>query len=87
MKKAKLFSQELVWTATGMLDAEMIRSLLASFDIKTELLQESAGAAYGINFGPLGNVDIYVSREMAKKAKKILSDYQSGKLEKDSANL
>jgi hypothetical protein len=84
MKKTKLFSQELVWTAAGMLDAEMIRSLLESFGIKAALLQESAGAAYGINFGPLGDVDVYVPQEMADKAKEILADYQSGKLDKDS---
>lgn len=86
MKKTKLFSQELVWTATGMLDAEMIRSLLESYEIKAELLQESAGAAYGINFGPLGAVDIYVPQESAEKAKKILADYQSGKLESSNAS-
>jgi hypothetical protein len=81
MKKNKLFSQEQVWTSPGMLDAEMIRSLLGSFGIKSELLKEGAGTAYGINFGPLGAVDIYVSQDQAEDAKKILDDYQKGKLE------
>jgi hypothetical protein len=81
MKKNKLFSQEQVWTSPGMLDAEMIRSLLESFGIKSELLKESAGTTYGINFGPLGAVEIYVPQDQAEKAKKILEDYQKGKLE------
>jgi len=85
MKKSKLFSQKIVWTSPGMLNAEMIRSLLGSFGIQAELLKESAGTTYGINYGPLGSVDIYVPQNQAKKAKEILADYQSGKLEQDNA--
>ena len=47
-------SSQLVWIAHGMLDAEMIRGLLESFNIQAHLFQESAGIVYGINFGPLG---------------------------------
>jgi hypothetical protein len=81
MNKNKLFSQELVWTSPGMLDAGMIRSLLDSYGIHAELLGESAGSTYGINFGPLGEVEIYVLKEQANKARKILDDYQNGELE------
>lgn len=66
-----------------MLDAEMIRSLLNSFGIEAQLLQESAGATYGLNFGPLGAVDIFVKKDQAEEARKILVDYYSGRLEED----
>ena len=64
-----------------MLDAEMIRSLLNSFGIDAQLLQESVGASYGLNFGPLGAVDIFVKKKQAEEARKILADYHSGRLE------
>ena len=72
---------ELVWIAHGMLDAEMIRALLESFNIQAKLIQESAGVVYGINFGPLGEVKIYVSELQAAQAKEVLDAYQEGKLE------
>jgi hypothetical protein len=72
---------QLVWISHGMLDAEMIRGLLESFNIKAQLLQESAGIAYGMNFGPLGEVKIYVSKTDAMEAKEILDAYQDGRLE------
>jgi Putative prokaryotic signal transducing protein len=74
-------NNELVWIAHGMLDAEMIRALLESFNIQAQLFQESAGVVYGINFGPLGEVKIYVSKLQAVQAKEVLDDYQEGKLE------
>lgn len=72
---------ELVWIAHGMLDGEMIRALLESFNIQAQLFQESAGVVYGINFGPLGEVKIYVSKLQAVQAKEVLDAYQEGKLE------
>lgn len=74
-------NNELVWIAHGMLDAEMIRALLESFNIQAQLFQESAGIVYGINFGPLGEVKIYVSKLQAAQAKEVLDAYQEGKLE------
>ena len=71
----------LVWIAHGMLDAEMIRALLESFNIQAQLFQESAGIVYGINFGPLGEVKIYVAEHQAIQAKEVLDAYQEGKLE------
>ena len=64
-----------------MLDAEMIRGLLGSFNIQAQLFQESAGIVYGMNFGPLGEVKIFVSKPQAAKAKEVLDAYQEGKLE------
>ena len=74
-------NSQLVWIAHGMLDAEMIRGLLESFNIQTQLFQESAGIVYGMNFGPLGEVKIFVSKAQAAEAKEILDAYQEGRLE------
>lgn len=65
----------------------MIRSMLESFGIKAELLKESAGTTYGINFGPLGAVDIYVPQNQAQQAKQIMADYQAGIYKEDKTAL
>ncbi len=72
---------DLVWIAYGMLDAETIRLLLESFQIKIKMFQESLGAVYGMAFGPIGEVEIFVPHHQADEAKQILDDYIKGKLE------
>jgi hypothetical protein len=74
-------THELVWIANGSLDANMICNLLKSFDIDTITTQESAGATYGMAYGPLGEVKIYVPKEKVGFAKEILSAYEKGDLE------
>lgn len=72
---------DLVWIACGMLDAETIRLLLESFNIKVKMFQESLGAVYGMAFGPIGEVEIFVPHKNANEAKEILDAYIQGKLE------
>lgn len=71
---------ECVYTAPGMLSAEMIRMLLESYDISVWIVPESAGIAYGLTVGPLGAVDILVAEEDVEKAKDILRKYENGEL-------
>lgn len=63
-------------SAAGMLEAEILRALLESYDIRTLLSQESAASAIGLSIGPLGRVDILVPASQVTEARKILSDYQ-----------
>jgi len=70
-----------VWVANGMLDAHMIQALLESFDIPTQVFQESAGVTYGMAFGQMGEVEIFVPKENVKDAQIILDAYNSGNLE------
>jgi len=70
-----------VWIANGMLDAEMIRALLESFNIQTQVLQESAGVTYGMVFGKMGEVEILVPKKQTKDAMEILEAYNRGDLE------
>jgi hypothetical protein len=77
-------NQKLVWVADGKLDAEMIKALLSSFEIDATLYQESVGSVYGMNFGPLGEVKIYVPTNQVKIARQVLEDYKNGKLEENN---
>ena len=64
-------------TVSGSLQADILRTLLESRDIKVFLNQEGAGRAYGINVGPLGEVQILVPESQSQEAKQILDDYYS----------
>jgi len=77
--KDKKFS--LVWNASGQLDAEMIKNLLASFNIESFSFEESAGIIYGFTNTPLGEVEIYVKSSEKKAADEILLAYDQGQLE------
>jgi len=74
-------THELVWVANGSLDANMICNLLKSFNIDAITTQESAGATYGMAYGPLGEVEIYVQKEKVGLAKEVLYAYEKGDLE------
>lgn len=71
----------LLTRAQGMLDAESLRLLLESFDIPTELVQESAGKTYGLTAGPLGEVEILVPAELFADAQSLLDALNRGELE------
>jgi hypothetical protein len=71
----------LIYTTYGKLAGEMIRLLLESMDIPTMLLQESAGAVYGLTVGPLGEVKILVPSAYVEEASRILNEMEAGNLE------
>lgn len=73
--------RDVVFVANGMLEAETVKILLESFGIPAFTNQESAGAAYGLTVGPLGEVDVFVPHQHLQEAKKIINDMKSGKLE------
>jgi hypothetical protein len=73
--------ENVVYVANGMLEAETVKILLESFGIPAYTNQESAGIAYGLAVGPLGEVDVLVPMEHLADAQKIIEDMRSGKLE------
>lgn len=75
MKKSKI-----VYRAPGMLAAQSIQILLESFNIKSSVIQESAGIVYGLTAGNLGAANIYVSEENEHEAKKIIEMMEKGEL-------
>ncbi|NIM95322.1 MAG: hypothetical protein GTO18_16630 [Anaerolineales bacterium] len=72
-----------VGTASGMMEAELIRGLLESNGIDALLMHESASTAIGLGVGPLAEVDIRVAKSQEEAAKQILDDYYSGRLATD----
>jgi len=72
---------EVVYVADGMLEAESVKLLLESFGITAYLNQESAGTAYGLTVGILGQVDVTVPPAQLEDAKQIIADMEAGKLE------
>jgi hypothetical protein len=72
---------EVVFVANGMLEAESVRLLLESFNIPAFLNQESAGIAYGLTVGPLGEVEVLVPTQYISDAKQIIAEMRAGNLE------
>lgn len=70
-----------VYNEYGRLSAELIRILLESRNIPVQLIQEGAGAAYGLTVGPLGNVSILVPESRSAEATQLLEDYGAGNLD------
>lgn len=70
-----------VYSASGVLEAKSIQGLLKSFNIESEIFQESVGITYGLTIGSLGEADILVSEDKLEEAKQILTLMENGKLE------
>jgi hypothetical protein len=76
---------EVVFVANGKLEAESVRILLESFEIPAYINQESAGTAYGLSVGPMGEVDVLVPTKYVHDAKKITCAMMAGELEEPDA--
>jgi hypothetical protein len=72
---------EVVATASGMAQANIIAGRLSSEGIQTRFSYESAGAVYAITVDGLGEVRILVPASDLERAKEILSrSYDEGEL-------
>ncbi|UCD99942.1 MAG: DUF2007 domain-containing protein [Chloroflexota bacterium] len=69
---------ELIIEVSGELQANLLKNLLESQDIKVFLNQEGAGKAYGLTVGPLGQVQVLVPEHQSQEARQIVDDYYSG---------
>lgn len=74
---------EVVESVQGQLQAEIFRGLLEAQGLHVWLNQEGAGAAYGINVGPLGTVEILVPSSELEQARQILDAYYEGEFEEE----
>ena len=70
-----------VVTASGRMEAEILRGLLEAAGLQTWLTHESAASAVGLGVGPLARVDVRVPAEEEEAARQALEDYYSGRLE------
>src|SRR5512138_1559779 len=71
---------EILTEVQGRLEAEFIKSYLDAYGIDTELFQESVGHhVYPVTVDGFGRVQIFVSKEQAKEARKLLSEYEKSR--------
>jgi len=70
-----------IYTASGQLEAEMIKSFLESRGIQVFLNQESIGRTLGLSAGYLGEVDVLVPESHASKASELIIALEKGEYE------
>ncbi|MEJ2551966.1 MAG: DUF2007 domain-containing protein [Anaerolineales bacterium] len=74
-----------VGTTSGMLEAEILRSLLKSRGIEARLSHEALTTIYGFGVGPLAEVEIIVPADQAEEARQILEDYYANRIDEDDS--
>lgn len=75
---------ELLSEVQGRLEAEFIKSYLESQGIEVELFQESIGHhIYPVTVDGLGRVQIFVSKDQASEARKLLEEYDKSNKDSD----
>ena len=72
---------EVVYVASGNIEAESVKILLESFGLQAFTNQESAGKTYGLTVGPLGLVEVLVPEDQVEEAKQIIRAMDAGNLE------
>jgi hypothetical protein len=71
---------ELLTEVQGRLEADLLKSYFEAYGIDIELFQEAVGHhIYPVTVNGLGCVQLFVSKEQAKDAHKILEEYQNAK--------
>jgi hypothetical protein len=68
-----------IYNAAGMLEAEMIKTYLESFDVVVFINQESLGRTLGLSAGPLGMVEVMVPESQLGEAQTLLREMWDGK--------
>jgi hypothetical protein len=60
----------------GRLEAELLKSYLEAYGIEVELFQEAVGHhIYPVTINGLGRVQLFVPKEQADQARKLLEEY------------
>ncbi len=72
-----------ILTASGMIEAEILRGYLQASEIEVLLRHESAGPAIGLGAGPLGEVDLLVPPEQERRAQELLDEFYARRTEDD----
>lgn len=75
---------ELKWTllteVQGRLEADLLKSYFEAAGVEVELFQEAIGHhIYPVTVDGLGRVQLFVSNEQEKEARKLLEDYLNAK--------
>lgn len=70
-----------VYSAAGLLEADMVKASLEAQDITVILSQESVGRTMGLSAGRLGKVEVMVPEAEATQAKEFLAAIANGEYE------
>lgn len=70
-----------VFVANGQLQAEQVRSFLASADIASELRGEALSKTHGLTLDGLGRVEVLVSFSDEERAREMLASADAGAFE------
>jgi len=69
---------EVVDVVSGDIQAELLRGLLEAQGIPVMLSKEGAGHAFGLQVGPLSEIEILVASPSKEEARQILDKYYAG---------
>lgn len=75
-----------IFSAAGLLEAEMIKSFLESYGISVFVNQESLGKTLGLSAGPLGLVEVLVPQSQVEEATSLLQEVWEDKQMEDFNN-
>jgi len=67
-----------VYSAAGLLEAEMLKAFLEAQGVDVYLSQESVGRTLGLSAGTLGRVDVMVPEPQVESAKTLITDIATG---------
>lgn len=67
-----------IYSAAGLLEADMLKAFLESQGLTVFLSQESVGRTLGLSAGTLGKVDVLVPEEQVAEAKDLLTAIEDG---------
>ena len=68
-----------VYSAAGLLEANMLKAFLEAQELQVFLSQESVGRTLGLSAGSLGLVDILVPDSQVAEAKQLINEIAAGK--------
>lgn len=69
---------ELLTEVQGRMEADLLKSYFEAYGIEVELFQEAVGHhIYPVTVNGLGYVQLFVSKEQAEEARKLLEEYTS----------
>lgn len=75
-----------IYSAAGLLEADMLKGFLEAQGLKVFLSQESVGRTLGLSAGTLGRVNVMVPEEQVDEAKALLTAIEEGEFDDSELN-
>lgn len=75
-----------VYTAAGLLEADMLKAFLEAQGLQVYLSQESVGRTLGLSAGILGMVEVLVPESRVAEAQELLTAIAKGEFDNDNIN-